>query len=172
MVKMQSNKPLDQKNDQTTVYTIGHSNFRFERFLNLLNSNGIEVLVDIRSIPFSKYAPQFNKDTIKMKLEDAGIEYLHLGDKLGGKPKNTEIRYEVIEKSEEYIEGISTLIKLSGKKKTVIMCSEENPDKCHRHHLIAQTLLRRGAVVFHIRGNGTTERAKKENVQLTLDSIL
>lgn len=160
------------------VYTIGHSNVEFEKFLNLLNLNEIEVLVDVRSVPFSKYVPHFNKENIKTKLENAGIEYVYLGDKLGGKPKdekyyeNGKVHYDLIEKGKEYIEGVSTLIKLAGKKKTVIMCSEENPDKCHRHHLITQTLLRRGAAVFHIRSNGTTERAKKENVQLTLDSIL
>lgn len=157
----------------TKVYTIGHSNVEFEKFLNLLNLNEIEVLVDVRSVPFSKYVPHFNKENIKMKLEEAGIEYIHLGDKLGGMQKDKEgkICYDVTEKSEEYIKGISMLIKLAGNKKTVIMCSEEDPDKCHRHHLIAQTLLRRGAVVFHIRGNGTTEKAKKESIQLTLDSI-
>ncbi|MFV2040604.1 MAG: DUF488 family protein [Candidatus Hydrothermarchaeales archaeon] len=163
---MQSEKVLNQ----ATIYTVGHSNVEFEKFLSLLN--GIKVLVDVRSTPFSKYAPQFNIKNIKRKLEAKGIEYVfiedeYVGNVLGGKPKdedcyeNGKIVYGTVMKKGWYKEGISALIDFANKKRTVIMCSEEDPYACHRHHLISQSLLREGITVFHIRGDGTNERIEK-----------
>lgn len=173
---MTSKKALNQ----VTVYTIGHSNVEFEKFLSLLR--GIEVLVDARSTPFSKYASQFNKENIKRGVESAGIEYVFMenedvGNVLGGRPnddncyENGKIIYRKIMKKEWYKEAISALIELASNKGTVIMCSEEDPYKCHRHHLIAQSLLKEGITVFHIRGNGSKEKIEKwekRTVQLTL----
>lgn len=166
--------------NQVTIYTIGHSNVKFEDFLGLLN--GFEVLVDVRSIPFSKYAPQFNVENIKRELESIGIIYVfiedeYVGNVLGGRPRdddcyeNGKILYEDVMNKAWYKEGISALIELAKKKRTVIMCSEEDPYKCHRHRLIAQSLLREGVSVFHIRGDGTKEKIlkpEKKNIQLTL----
>ncbi len=175
--KMQSikrfNKPI--------IYTIGHSNIEFEKFLNLLA--GIDVLVDVRSVPYSKYVPQFNLKNIKKGLENAGIEYLFMEDEFvgnlfGGRPKdeecyeNEKLIYERVIEKAWYKEGISALIELAKSKSVVIMCSEEDPHKCHRHYLITQSLLRRGVAVFHIRGNGSKEKVEKpEKLQLTLGSF-
>lgn len=173
---MQLNKDLNR----TVIYTVGHSNIEFGKFLRLLN--GIEVLVDVRSAPFSKYVPQFNINNIKSELERLGIEYIFLYDEyvgniLGGRPRddecytNGEVVYKDVMKKRWFKEGISTVIDLANKKQTVIMCSEEDPYKCHRHHLIAQSLLREGVKVFHIRGDGSkelVEKPEKKIVQLTL----
>jgi uncharacterized protein (DUF488 family) len=158
-----------------TVYTIGHSNLKFDEFLKLLNTYKIQVVVDVRSVPYSKYAFEFNKEDTNSKLQNSGIDYLYLGDKLGGIPKDekyyvdVERSYDLIEENKEYQEGISRLMKIAGPRRTAIMCSEENPDRCHRHHLIAQTLLRKGVIVFHIRKDKTIEPAKREDIQLTLE---
>ena len=163
--------------NQGSIYTVGHSNIELEEFLNLLN--GIEVVVDVRSIPFSRYAPQFNAHNIKEKLEAAGIQYIFMEDEdvgnvLGGEPRNDDcyengkIVYEKVMKKSWYQEGISKLVELAGKRKVAIMCSEEDPHKCHRHHLITQSLLEKGVTVFHIRGDRTVEKAEKGPVQLTL----
>ena len=163
--------------NQGSIYTVGHSNIELEEFLNLLN--GIEVVVDVRSTPFSKYAPQFSMHNIKEKLGTAGIEYIFMvdedvGNVLGGEPRdddcyeNGKIVYGQVMKKSWYQEGISKLVELAGKKKAAIMCSEEDPHKCHRHHLITQSLLEKGVAVFHIRGDRTVEKAEKEAVQLTL----
>lgn len=172
---MQPNKMLNQ-----VIYTIGHSNIEFGKFLDLLKD--IDVLVDVRSTPFSKYVPQFNINNIKRGLESVGIEYVfmedeHVGNVLGGRPKDEdcykdgEIIYKNVTKKGWYKEGISALIELANKKSTVIMCSEEDPYKCHRHHLIAQSLLKEGVTVIHIREDGGREvvkKAEKKVVQLTL----
>ena len=160
---------------QLTIYTIGHSNIELEDFLSLLE--GIEVVVDVRSVPFSKYAPQFNLKNVKSALESIGIEYKYLGNALGGRPKdgdcyeNGKVVYENIMRKEWYRKGISGLIELAAKKKVAIMCSEEDPYRCHRHHLISQSLLKEGMEIFHIRGDGrkeNVEKPKKRTVQLTL----
>jgi len=163
--------------NQGSIYTVGHSNTELGEFVNLLN--GVEVVVDVRSIPFSRYSPQFNAHNIKEKLEAAGIQYIFMEDEdvgnvLGGKPRdedcyeNGKIVYEKVMNKSWYQEGISKLVELANRKKVVIMCSEEDPHKCHRHHLITQSLLEEGVTVFHIRGDRTVEKAEKEAVQPTL----
>jgi uncharacterized protein (DUF488 family) len=167
----------EEVRDQSIVYTIGHSNVQVEGFLNLLK--GIEVVVDVRSTPFSQYAPQFNAHSIKDELSAAGIDYVfmedeYLGNILGGRPRDEgcyesgKIVYERVKERSWYQEGISELVELAGKKTLAVMCSEEDPHQCHRHHLIAQTLLESGLTVLHIRGDGTLEAAEKEAVQPSL----
>ncbi|MFU8795990.1 MAG: DUF488 family protein [Dehalococcoidia bacterium] len=159
------------------IYTVGHSNVELDEFIALLN--GIEVVVDVRSTPFSKYAPQFGMHNIRAKLRVAGIEYLFLavegvGNILGGQPRddgcyeNGRIVYERVMERNWYQEGIARLVGLAQRKSVAIMCSEEDPHRCHRHHLVAQTLLDRGVAVYHIRGDKSTEKAEKEVAQLTL----
>jgi len=166
--------------NHATIYTVGHSNVEFEKFLCLLN--GINALVDVRSVPFSKYVPQFNINSIKVRLQDIGIEYVfmkdeHVGNVLGGRPKddscynNGDVIYERVAGKEWYKKGISALVELANKKTVVVMCGEEDPHKCHRHHLITQSLLKEGINVIHIRGAGSQERVEKpdkKTIQLTL----
>jgi len=163
--------------NQGSIYTVGHSNIELEELFSLLN--GIEVVVDVRSTPFSKYAPQFNAHNVKEKLEAAGIQHIfmedeNIGNILGGKPRDGDcyehgkIVYEKVMTKSWYQEGISKLVELAGEKKVAIMCSEEDPHNCHRHHLITQSLLEEGLTVFHIRGDRTVEKAEKEAVQPTL----
>lgn len=173
---MQSKMTLNQ----TTICTIGHSNVEFEKFLSLLK--GTEVLVDVRSVPYSKYVPQFNVDNLKRGVESVGIRYVFMEDEyaknlLGGRPSdndcytNGKVVYEEVMKKKWYKEGISALIDLANKNKVTIMCSEEDPYKCHRHQLIAQSLLKEGIIVCHIRGNSNMERIdepEKKLIQLTL----
>ncbi|VUT24580.1 MAG: hypothetical protein MASP_00592 [Candidatus Methanolliviera sp. GoM_asphalt] len=155
------------------IYTIGHSNLDLERFLDLLKKNEIEVLVDVRSVPFSRYVPQFNMKNIKEKIKSAGIEYIfmedeHAGNVLGGRPRDMEcyengkIVYEYVMEKSWYKEGISALIELADEKRTAVMCSEEDPYRCHRHLMITQSLIKKDAIVLHIRKDGRKEEVKKE----------
>ena len=156
------------------VYTVGHSNMELKNFFKLLKMYEIKVLIDVRSVPYSKHVPQFNKGNLHSCLESVGIGYLYLGDEIGGKPrdelyyKDGKIQYHLIEETETFKDGISKVLELAASKKTVLMCSEENPYKCHRHHLIGQNLLEKNVKVFHLRSDGTVERACRENVQLKL----
>lgn len=160
-----------------SIYTIGHSNLELEKFLQLLQDNKIQLLVDVRSSPYSKYVPSYNRENLKDSLKEYNIKYVFLGDKIGGKPKESiyyqdgVVNYELIAQGFPYKEGLLQLIKLTSMYSVSIMCSEEDPYKCHRHNLISQTLLKEGFKINHIRGNGKLEKltkAKKKDVQTTL----
>lgn len=140
------------------IYTIGHSNVDAARIIDLLLQNSIDVVVDVRGTPYSRYAPQFNKERFSRQLKDSSIEYVSAGDYLSMRTKDVAKENE----RPEYIKGIDRLIKIADEKRAAIMCSEENPDNCHRHQLITQTLLARGIAVVHIRGNGNLEEARTD----------
>jgi uncharacterized protein (DUF488 family) len=156
------------------VYTIGHSNTGTVKFISLLKQYGIKTVVDVRSAPYSRHVPQFNKDRIKTELMKEEINYVFMGNVLGGKPEkfkgetSDDAKYRKISLQEEYKNGISRLIEIAKENKTSIMCSEENPENCHRHLLIAKSLLAKGVEVKHIRGSGMVEDAGKQAFQAGL----
>jgi uncharacterized protein (DUF488 family) len=148
------------------LYTIGHSNVAAETLVSLLHRHRIEVLVDVRSVPYSRHNPQFNRESLARTMEAAGIAYVYMGRHLGGRPDDPACyeggqgEHHLIEVQPWYREAIDRLVALAGRKSTAVLCAEENPLHCHRHHLIAQTLLRRGVTVWHIRGDGRVEPAE------------
>ena len=153
------------------IYTIGHSNVEANKIVQLLQEYQVDVLVDVRSSPYSQYVTQFNRDTFAQLLDDSGIEYVFAGSYLGGRPKDPtcykddKVDYNEVAKRQWYQKGIERLIEIADERRTAIMCSEENPQQCHRHHLIAQTLLEMGVTVLHIRGNNVLESANLEEKQ-------
>jgi len=154
----------------TAIFTIGHSNYDVATFLNLLKDNSIQVVVDVRSVPYSRYVPQFNKREIENAIVDAGLKYIFMGDAIGGKPSdpryidsNGKVNYEKLAESEKFQQGLNRLNKgLQDDWLIALMCAEEDPFKCHRHLLIANELeLNRNVPVWHIRSDGSRIRAKK-----------
>jgi len=155
------------------IYTIGHSNVEPHEIVELLRSYGVEAVLDVRSSPYSRHAPQFNRETLAEELELAGIHYVYGGNHLGGRPKDPScydphdeerVLYEEVEKKDWYLRGIEGLIQFVSEGSTAVMCAEEDPSHCHRHLLIAQTLLDRDIEVQHIRHKGGetwTEQARK-----------
>src|SRR5688572_24237489 len=153
------------------VYTIGHGNTTAERIIEMLRQYKIAELVDVRSVPYSEYKPEFNRETFKATLETAGIKYAFAGEYLGGRPKddnlykNNEVPdaetsrakflklvdYKEVAKQEYFQKGIARLLEIAAQHPTAIMCSEEDPDQCHRSKLIGQHLVRMNLVVKHIR---------------------
>ena len=128
------------------IWDIGHSNRSLQDFLKLLQKNGIDLLIDIRRFPSSRKFPHFNKDNLKFELEKIGINYLWLGDKLGGFRKGG---YEKWIESEEFKEGFEILKEEASKVRTVIMCAEGYFMRCHRRFIIS-LLEKEGWKVFHI----------------------
>ncbi len=150
------------------ILTIGHSNQEATAFLSLLRQHGIATVVDVRSAPYSRFAPQFSQDALRGLLDAAGISYLWAGDVLGGRPNDPncyrggEIRpgnldYVAMSKQPWYQSGIAQLMDAGTRGATTVMCSEEDPRRCHRHRLIETSLRERGVMVRHIRGDGTME---------------
>jgi uncharacterized protein (DUF488 family) len=145
----------------STVYTIGHSSHSVEEFVALLRANGIEVLVDVRSSPYSQYAPQFDFEILPPKLHEAGIRYLYLGAELGGRPRNSShydktgrAVYGRMVADPQFLSGIERLETGMSRFRVALMCGEEDPTNCHRRLLVSRVLLERGHPVLHIRGDG------------------
>ena len=159
------------------LFTVGHSNHSFSEFVELLESNGILALVDVRTAPVSRYNPQFNQENLEHDLPEHGIEYAFAGQYLGGRPSDPacyksrrlpaegaegidylhEVDYSEVMKRTWFIKGIERLLEMADEQTTAIMCSEEDPAQCHRHHLIAKYLMDEhpDVKVMHIRGDGT-----------------
>lgn len=146
------------------LFTVGHSNHPQEEFLNLLNKHEVQVLVDARSYPYSKYAPQYNREELNNTLRGCGISYLFLGRELGGRPEGEEfydeeghVLYYRVAESPLFLDGITRLEAGIRKFRVAVMCSEENPAVCHRYLLIGRVLAERGATLYHIRGDGSLQ---------------
>ena len=146
------------------IYTLGHSNHAIEVFLGLLTQHHIEVLIDTRSSPFSRYSPQFNRDALKASVEHAGLKYGFFGRHLGGRPEdedlydeNGHVLYSAVAKTFLFNDGLERLIAGAAKRRTALLCSEENPSVCHRRLLVSRVLFEAGIEVFHIRGDGRVQ---------------
>lgn len=147
-----------------SVLTIGHSNHPIEKFLGLLREHGVEVLVDARSQPFSRFSPQFSRKALERTVTDASIRYLFMGDLLGGRPEAREcygadgkVDYDLVEAQDFYQRGIERLLDGIARFRVCVLCAEEDPSRCHRRLLITRTLVRRGVDVLHVRGSGAVE---------------
>jgi len=127
------------------IFTLGSSNRSAREFLDLLAHYQIEVIVDVRRFPTSRF-DHFIKENLALLLEEKGIAYLYLGEELGGYRSGG---YEAYMKSEEFEAGLARLQGVAEKKRVAIMCSERLPWRCHRRH-IARTLMERGWQVRHI----------------------
>lgn len=139
------------------IYSIGHGNKKFEDFLKELGSFNIKYLIDVRTSPYSKYNPQYNRELLKTNLEAANITYVYMGDNLGGLPSDRscyvdgKVSYDLIKDKDFFREGLARLIKAYEKDINVaVMCSESKPEECHRSKLIGQELLKKNIVIQHI----------------------
>lgn len=151
-----------------TVYTIGHSNHQADGFLALLNQYGIELVVDVRSSPYSRHVPQANRESLMQALSAAGIGYQWLGGRLGGKPEGNVADYDELRISPSFRQGIVSLLALAAGKRTVIMCSEGDHRQCHRTKLITPVLVEAGIRVLHIQPEGGLVDESEQPKQLFL----
>lgn len=148
-----------------TIWTVGHSRHELPALLSLLRGPGIEVVADIRSQPFSRYNPQFNRERFGAALQAAGLSYLFLGAELGGRPPEPEfydsdghVRYGALARTDRFDTGLRRLLAESDRQRVAMLCSEEDPRRCHRRLLVTRVLTARGIPVLHIRGDGSVVR--------------
>ncbi|MEW6189892.1 MAG: DUF488 domain-containing protein [Actinomycetota bacterium] len=127
------------------IYTIGSSTRGSDEFIELLEYYGIQTLVDVRRFPTSKLE-HFKRENLAHILSEAGIGYVYLGEELGGYRSGG---YEAHTLSQQFREGIKSLEGVATRAKTVVMCSERLPWKCHRR-FIGRELQRREWEVIHI----------------------
>ena len=144
------------------LYTIGHSNHDIGTFLQLVQKYSINVVVDVRTHPYSRYAKQFDSSTLRTTLKSVGVKYIYLGKELGGKPISDNyydeegyVRYDLIARSGEFRNGLMQLESGLRKHRVAAMCSEEDPRQCHRRRLIGRALSQKEEILIaHIRGDG------------------
>lgn len=146
--------------DPVTIWTVGHSNRTLEDLLELLRSQEIQMLADVRHFPGSRRLPHFNKENLSESLPKAGIEYIHFVE-LGGRRRtrpdspnkawrNESFRgYADYMMTPEFHAGIDRLLKVARQKRTAIMCAEALWWQCHRS-MIADFLKAAGHTVIHI----------------------
>jgi uncharacterized protein (DUF488 family) len=144
-----------------TIFSIGHSNQSVEAFLSLLQQYEIQVLVDVRSRPYSRYVSHFNSAPLAAAVKQVGIKYMFMGKELGGRPDGDEfydadghVLYNRVAKASFFLDGIKRLKEGARTYRIAIMCSEEDASTCHRHLLISRVLAEQEVNVVHIRGDG------------------
>ena len=145
------------------LYTIGHSNVPAERLLELLHRHEIAALVDVRSQPYSRFNPQFNREELAFFLKKSGLEYVFLGRELGARSEDRacyrdgRAQYSLMAKTPLFLSGIQRLLSGIDKFRVAIMCAEKDPIGCHRTILISRHLHEQGIEVRHILEDGNIE---------------
>lgn len=146
------------------IFTVGHSNHSLERFIELLKQHGIEAVCDVRSSPYSRMYPQFNRENLKASLRQVDITYVFLGRELGARSLDSacyvdgKVQYERLAKTELFRGGLERVREGAAKYRVVLMCAEKDPLDCHRTVLVSRHLEALGLPVRHILGDGTLER--------------
>ena len=144
------------------LFTIGYGNKRsFDDFVQLLQTHGVDYLVDVRTRPFSKFRPAFSQEPIAANLKRHGIAYIAMGETLGGRPSDPtcytdgNVDYCKVRERDWFGEGLARLE--TGWReghRIAIMCAESAPERCHRPKLVGEALTARHVLVAHIDADG------------------
>lgn len=148
----------------TGVYSIGHSVHTTDAFVALLKEVRIAAIADVRSAPYSRWQPQFNREALTANLEERGIGYVFLGLELGGRGADDSVRdqdgrvqYHQIAESAAFRRGIKRVREGGERMRIALMCAEGEPLDCHRSLLISRMLEVQGTSVTHIHSDGRLE---------------
>ena len=145
------------------VLTIGHSNHPLDDFVKLLRKHDITAVADVRSAPYSRHNPQFNRELLGKALKTNGVEYIFLGRELGARSddyscyEDGRIQYARLARTDLFCGGIERVISSTRDYRVALMCAEREPLECHRTLLVACALAERGIVIEHILPDGRLE---------------
>lgn len=153
------------------LYTIGYAGFpNTQDFLNTLKNNGVQILIDVRSSPFSAYYAAYNKDVLSNLLKENGIYYFNFARQFGARQesidfyKNGRLDFETFSSSEQFLDGVR---KVDDSNAVVaFMCAEKKPSECHRTILVAKAFSDKGQEVTHLMPDG--ERMTQHDVEQEL----
>ena len=146
-----------------TILTTGHSNHSWDTFARLLNQHPIDALADVRSVPASRFNPQFNRSSLSASLKDCGIGYYFCVRELGGRPQdptcyeNGRVRYDRMAEAGAFRRGLALVMAKAASHRVVLMCAEKDPLDCHRTLLVGRAPVADGIDVAHILSDGTLE---------------
>jgi len=144
-----------------TLYTIGYGARPLDELVAALKTHHIEYLLDVRSSPYSKFKPELTREALEAALKARGIDYVFMGDMLGGQPRDPDcytdgkVDYEKVRQQPFFQAGLERLRKLHERQlRAAIMCSEGRPEQCHRSKMIGEALVAAGIPVAHIDEDG------------------
>ena len=159
----------------TTIYTVGHSTHNINKFIELLQKHSITAIADVRSSPFSRYSPQFNKETLATAMKNVGVEYVFMGQELGARPadphcyENGQVSFKAIARKNEFKQGMVRLLKGVQDYRIALVCAEKNPLDCHRTVLVCRSLRSYGVTIQHILEDGRLQ--SQEDVERCLVAL-
>jgi uncharacterized protein (DUF488 family) len=145
------------------LYTIGHSDHPTDRFLALLAAHRITAVADVRSAPYSRWQPQFNREALAAGLAGADIRYVFLGQELGARRSEPECyeggkaRYDLIARSALFKDGLDRVRRGLGRFRIALLCAEKDPLTCHRAILVCRHLKSAVPAIYHILEDGAVE---------------
>ena len=145
------------------ILTIGHSTHSLQRFIILLREHGITALCDVRSIPYSRVNPQFNREPLKQTLQQTGISFVFLGQELGARTDDPscyiqgKVQFDHLAETELFRKGIERIREGTKRYRLALMCAEKDPIECHRTILVARQLQALGFAVAHILEDSSIE---------------
>ncbi|GAA4536709.1 DUF488 domain-containing protein [Amycolatopsis samaneae] len=146
-----------------TILTIGHSTHDFPTLVGLLCQHGVTAVADVRSVPASRFTPQFNRDSMERGLRKVDIKYVFLGKELGARTEDLScyvdgrVQYSRLAQNSDFVSGIDRLLKGAQAERIAILCTEGEPLDCHRTVLVARVLTEHGVTIEHIHGDGQIE---------------
>ena len=159
--------------EKSPLYSIGHGRRKTEDFIALLKQYHISHLADVRSVPLSRFNPQYNRNRLQQSLAENDIAYLFMGDELGGRPKDAfcydekgRVGYDRVKETNFFRRGIERLREAYERDlRLAIMCSESKPCECHRSKLIGPVMKTEGITIMHIDEKGVLQT--QEDVEKT-----
>jgi len=146
-----------------TIYTVGHSTHSFEEFLSLLKPHGVTAVADVRSVPHSRFNPQFSRPALEKELPAAGVAYVFLGKQLGARSDDPScyeqgrVQYRRLARTPMFREGIERIKKGAESYRVALLCAEKEPLDCHRTILVSRELESDRVRVAHILADGNLE---------------
>jgi uncharacterized protein (DUF488 family) len=146
-----------------------------EQFVGMLLRHEVREVADVRSSPYSRHTPQFNREILEQALRQAGIGYVFLGRELGARPdapdcyQDGHVEFQRLRAAPRFEEGLRTVLDRGKTGRVALLCAEKDPVCCHRMILVSRALRSRVALVGHILADGsleTNEDAERRLVRL------
>jgi uncharacterized protein (DUF488 family) len=156
----------------TSIFTIGHSNHSIDDFLRMLAANGVTAIADVRSSPYSRFNPQYNREDLKNSLASKGMRYVFLGAELGARSDDPscyvdgKVQYDRLAESPAFSFGIGRVMEGSRTHRVALMCAEKDPLDCHRTILVSRELVEKHVEVTHILSDGNKETHAQSMIRL------
>jgi uncharacterized protein (DUF488 family) len=148
---------------RATVLTVGHSTHSIEEFMELLVAHGVTAIADVRSAPYSRFNPHFNREPLQQALKDRGIAYVFLGRELGARSddrscyEDGRVQYRRLARTPLFQSGLDRVLQGAESYRLALLCAEKEPLECHRTFLVGRELETRGTSVAHIHADGHLE---------------